>query len=73
MIGTYCTLVKKFERGHLFRRHCVGCVHNTAHLDDEELHCRYLEYRIIPKKEEFISSKKPAIRIPPDLRGEDHA
>ena len=72
MIGTYCTLVKKFERGHLFRRHCVGCVHNTAHLGDEELHCRYLEYQVTyppDRKGEIIPGWKPTICIPPDLRG----
>jgi len=67
MIGTYCTQVKKFERGQMFRRHCVRCVHNTAHLGDEELFCRYLEYRITnpPNRK----PKKPSVLIPPDLRG----
>lgn len=71
MIGTYCTVVKKFERGQLFRRHCVGCVHNTAHLGDEELYCRYLEYRVTyqPKnRKEKLPDKKPSVWIPPDLR-----
>jgi len=72
MISTYCTLVKKFERGRLFRCHCVGCVHNTAHLDDEVLYCRYLEYRITypsNRKGETIPDRKPTVRIPPDMRG----
>ncbi len=63
MIGTYCTQVKKFERGQLFRRYCTRCAHNTAHLGDVEMHCRYLEYRSVNP------DKKPTIRIPPDMRG----
>lgn len=62
MIGTFCTQVGKFERGQMFRRYCVGCVHNTARLGDAELQCQYLEWR------EVIPNKKPSIRIPPDLR-----
>ncbi|MBA7632706.1 hypothetical protein ES703_40259 [subsurface metagenome] len=70
MLGTFCTQVMKFERGQLFRRYCVRCVHNTAHLGDAELHCRYLEYRQQHKGgREVIPDKKPTIRIPPDLRG----
>ena len=72
MLGTYCTLVKKFERGQMFRQYCVRCVHNTAHLGDEELYCRYLEYLITyqPKgKRQVIPSKRPSVWIPPDLRG----
>ena len=71
MIGTYCTYAGKFERGQLFRRYCVSCVHNTAHLGDAELQCRYLEYRITyqPQKgRAVIPNTKPSIRIPPDLR-----
>ncbi len=71
MIGTYCTLVKKFNKGHLFRRHCVGCVHNTAHLGATELRCRFLEYRVIypaNRKGEVIPDRKPFICIPADLR-----
>ncbi len=67
MLGTYCTLVKKFNRGHLVRRHCVGCVHNTAHLGDKELHCRYLEYRHSSGAGR-LPDKKPSVLIPPDLR-----
>lgn len=72
MPGTYCTQVNKFERGQLFRRHCVGCVHNTAHLGDAELRCRFLEYRAIlpaPKTVKLIPDRRPTIRIPTDLRG----
>ncbi len=72
MIGTYCTHVKKFNRGQLVRRHCGGCVHNTAHPGDAELHCRFLEYRFIypaHRKGEVIPDRKPTIRIPADLRG----
>lgn len=61
MVGTFCTQVNKFERGQMFRRYCVRCVHNSAKLGDAELQCRYLEWRVIP-------NKKPSIRIPPDLR-----
>ncbi|MBA7552341.1 hypothetical protein ES705_44902 [subsurface metagenome] len=68
MIGTFCTQVQKFNRGQMFRRYCVGCVHNTAHLGDAELHCRFLEYRVT-RKGEIIPDRKPAIRIPADLRG----
>ncbi|MBA7637565.1 hypothetical protein ES703_45211 [subsurface metagenome] len=71
MIGTFCTLVKKFERGQMFRHHCTGCSHNTAHLGDAELHCRYLEYRVTyqPKnRREKLPDRKPTIRIPADLR-----
>ena len=71
MIGTYCRQTGKFERGQMFRRYCIGCVHNTTHLGDEKLYCRYLEYRITyhPKKGgEVIPNTKPSIRIPPDLR-----
>lgn len=70
MIGTYCTHVKKFNRGHLFRCHCVGCVHNTAHYDDTELRCRFLEYRIIypaNRRGEIIPDSKPTVQIPADL------
>ena len=72
MIGTYCTQVAKFERGQMFRHHCVGCAHNTAHLGDVDLHCRYLEYRIVSpahRRGEIIPDWKPTIRIPADLRG----
>lgn len=72
MLGTYCTIVNKFERGQLFRQYCTRCSHNTAHLGDEELHCRYLEYRVTyqPKnRREVIPNKKPTIWIPEDLRG----
>ena len=72
MLGTYCTLVKKFERGQLFRHHCVRCVHNVAHLGDTELHCRYLEYRVIyppNRRGDIIPNSKSTIRVPPDLRG----
>jgi len=71
MIGTYCTLVNKFERGQMFRHHCVGCAHNTAHLGDAELRCRYLEYLVIypaNRKGEIIPDRKPTIQIPADLR-----
>ncbi len=71
MIGTYCTQVKKFERGRMVRCHCVGCAHNTAHLGDAEMHCRFLEYRVINpahRKGEIIPGRKPTIRIPSDLR-----
>lgn len=72
MLGTYCTQVKKFERGQMFRRHCVGCAHNTARQGDVEMGCRYLKYQIISppnRKGEIIPDSKPTIRIPPDLRG----
>jgi len=72
MLSTYCTLVKKFNKGRLFRKHCVGCAHNTAHLGDAELRCRFLEYRIIypaHRKDEIIPDRKPTVQIPPDLRG----
>lgn len=72
MLGIYCNLVGKFERGQMFRKYCIHCVHNTAHLGDEQLLCRYLEYRVTyqPKhKKEAIPSKEPAIWIPPDMRG----
>ena len=71
MLGTYCTQVKKFERRQMFRKHCIHCVHNTAHLGDEQLRCRYLERRMTyqPKHgKEVIPNKEPAIWIPPDLR-----
>jgi len=71
MLGTFCPKVKKFERGQMFRHYCVGCVHNTAHLGDDNLHCRYLEYRVTyqpNRKGEIIPSTKPSIQIPPDLR-----
>lgn len=71
MLGTYCTQVKKFERGQLFRRHCVQCVHNTAHFGDAELRCRFLEYQVTyptNRRGEVIPDRKPTIRIPPDLR-----
>lgn len=71
MICTFCTIVKKFNRGQMFRCHCVGCVHNTAHLGDAELHCRFLERRIIypaHRKGEIIPDSKPTIQIPADLR-----
>ena len=71
MLGTYCTLVKKFQRGQLFRHYCVGCVHNTAHFGDAEMHCHFLEYRVINpahRKGEIIPGRKPTICIPPDLR-----
>ena len=72
MIGTYCTIIKKLERGQMFRQYCVGCVHNTAHLGDEELHCRYLECQLIyppDRKGEIIPDLQPPICIPADLRG----
>ncbi|MBA7683713.1 hypothetical protein ES703_92094 [subsurface metagenome] len=69
MVGTFCRQVGKYERGQMFRRYCVRCVHNTAHLGDAELHCRYLEYRPSNRKGESIPDPKPTIRIPPDLRG----
>ena len=78
MLGTYCSYVEKFERGQMFRRYCVRCVHNTAHLGDEELHCQYLEYRATYQpigRRELIPDTflKPSIRIPKDLRGDkDH-
>jgi len=65
MVGTYCTLAKKFERGQMFRRYCVRCVHNTAHLGDTDLHCRYLEYRLSSSR---LPDSKPSISIPRDLR-----
>ncbi|MBA7661636.1 hypothetical protein ES703_69656 [subsurface metagenome] len=69
MPGTYCTMVKKFERGQMFRQCCFRCVHNTAHLGDDKLYCRYLEYRLTPNlKGEIIPGTKPSIRIPVDLR-----
>ena len=71
MISTYCTLVKKFERGQLFRQYCTRCAHNTARLGDFELNCRYLEYRVIyptNRRGETIPDRKPTVRIPPDLR-----
>jgi len=71
MLGIYCTLVKKLERGQLFRQYCVGCVHNTAHLGDEELRCRFLGYRAINpahRKGEIIPGREPTICIPTDLR-----
>ena len=72
MIGTYCTKVKKFERGQMFRRYCITCVHNTAHLGDAQLCCRYLEYRITyppDRKGEIIPNVSPCISIPLNLRG----
>ncbi len=63
MVGTYCTQVNKFDRGQMFRRYCVRCSENTAHLGDTELRCRFLEYRPVNP------DNKPAIRIPADLRG----
>jgi len=72
MLGTYCTLVRKFERGQMFSKYCVHCVYNTAHLGDDRLYCGYLEYRITyqPKgKKEAIPGTKPSVWIPPDLRG----
>ena len=71
MLGTYCTKVGKFERGQMFRRYCVRCVQNTAHLGDDELHCRYLEHRITSppdRKGEIILGSKPSIRIPLSMR-----
>ncbi len=71
MLGTFCNQVKKFERGQMFRHHCIGCVHNTAHLGDTKLYCRYLEYRVTyqPKRRrEVVPTTKPYIWIPPDLR-----
>ncbi|MBA7615833.1 hypothetical protein ES703_23120 [subsurface metagenome] len=65
MIGTFCKQVGKFDRGQMFRRYCVRCGHNTAHLGDKELRCQYLEYR---KNGEVIPNKQPTIRIPPDMR-----
>lgn len=62
MIGTYCTYVGKFARGQFFRRYCVRCGHNKAHLGDTELRCRFLEYRPVNP------DNKPAIRIPLDMR-----
>ncbi len=64
MIGTYCTEVKKFERGQMFRHYCVGCVHNTANLGDTEISCRYLEYRHSGRG----PNSKPSISIPLDMR-----
>lgn len=64
-MATFCTLVGKFDRGQMFRRYCVRCVHNTAHLGDAELHCPFLEHRSPPKP----NDKKPTIAIPPDMRG----
>lgn len=72
MVGTFCTHVNKFDRGQLFRRYCVRCIHNTAHQGDAELHCRYLEFRMTyptDRKGEIIPNSKPSIRIPMDLRG----
>ena len=71
MVGVYCTKVQKFERDRLFRRHCIGCVHNTAHCGDAKLHCRFLEFKVIypNKKGDSIPARKPTIRIPADLRG----
>lgn len=68
MPGTYCTLVKKFDRGQLFRCCCVGCVHNTAHFGDGEMHCQYLEYRHA-SGEGRMPVSEPSVWIPPDLRG----
>ena len=71
ILGTYCTYAGKFERGLMFRRYCVRCVHNTAHLGDDELHCPYLEHRITSppdRKGEIIPGSKPSIRIPLDMR-----
>lgn len=67
MIGIYCTQAGKFARGQMFRRYCVRCIHNTAHLGDTELHCRYLEYRHCGAGRMLDS--KPSISIPPDMRG----
>lgn len=71
-MGTFCTFVGKFDRGQMFRRYCVRCVHNTAHLGDAELHCQFLEHRGNPKPKgggEIIPDKEPSVSIPPDLRG----
>lgn len=73
MLGKYCRYVGKFERGQMFRRYCVGCVHNTANLGDTELHCQYLQYRIIyppDRKGETIPGSRPVILIPPDLKNQ---
>ena len=66
MMGTYCTYVGKFARGQFFRRYCVRCGHNKAHLGDTELRCHYLEYR---KNGEVIPNKEATVKIPPDMRG----
>ena len=63
MVGTFCKYVGRFDRGQLFRRYCVRCSHNTAHLGDKELRCPFLEYRPLN------NDKKPAIRIPAGMRG----
>ena len=63
MIGIFCTYAGKFARGQMFRRYCVRCCHNKAHLGDTELRCRFLEYRPVNP------DKQPTIRIPADLRG----
>lgn len=64
MPETFCTLVGQFERGQLFRQHCFNCVHNTAHLGDNLLFCRYLEYR--PREGKAIPDSTISIRIPSD-------
>ena len=61
-MGTFCRYVEKFDRGRPFRRYCVRCPNNTAHLGDKELHCSFLEYRPTD------NDKKPAIRIPAGMR-----
>jgi hypothetical protein len=71
MVGTYCTQVKKFERGQMFRRYCVRCVHNTAHFGDDKLYCQFLKYRGTHpphRKVEIIPDSRPTIWIPLDLR-----
>ncbi len=68
MLGTYCTRVKRFEMGQFFRCHCVQCVHNTAHLGDDRLYCRYLEYRLSGAGSFSLPDSRPSIQIPPDLR-----
>ena len=71
MVGTFCKYVGRFDRGQLFRRYCVRCVYNTAHLGDAELRCPYLEYRIIypaNRRGKIIPGREPAICIPTDLR-----
>ena len=68
MVGIFCRQVRKFERGQMFRHHCVGCAHNTAHLGDAKLYCRYLEHRHSSGAGRLTNSK-PFIQIPTDLRG----
>jgi len=62
MRGIFCTYAGKFDRGQMFRRYCVRCEHNKAHLGDTELRCRFLEFRPLNTDE------KPTIKIPADLR-----